>query len=66
MPRVQKRMIGVRDDMVRDLAELGPIFADFEIVEIGEGEERNVVLIAKKSDEKQLVSDLPLEWETTD
>jgi hypothetical protein len=57
MARAQKRMINLHDAMVRELAEFDPLFSDFKIVEVGEGEERNIVLVAKTPEEKQKLAE---------
>jgi|HubBroStandDraft_2_1064218.scaffolds.fasta_scaffold2375623_1 hypothetical protein len=57
MARAQKRMINIHDAMIRELAELDPLFSDFKIVEVGEGEERNIVIVAKTPEEKKKLAE---------
>ena len=57
MARAEKRMINIHDAMVRELAELDPLFSDFKIVEVGEGEERNIVIVAKTPEEKKKLAE---------
>jgi hypothetical protein len=57
MPRALKRTINVHDSMIRELVELDSLFAEFKIVEVGKGEERSIVLVAKTPEEKQKLAD---------
>jgi hypothetical protein len=65
MVRAQKRMINLHDAMIRELAELDPLFSDFKIVAVGEGEERNIVLVAKTPEEKRKLAEALAKAEKT-
>jgi hypothetical protein len=65
MVRAQKRMINLHDAMIRELAELDPLFSDFKIVAVGEGEERNIVLVAKTPEEKRTLAEALAKAEKT-
>jgi hypothetical protein len=67
MPRALKRMVDAHDSMIRELAEIDPLFSDFKVVEVGEGVDRTLVLVSKTPEEKrQLAEALAKAEEITD
>jgi hypothetical protein len=67
MPRALKRTLNVHDSMIREFAELDPLFCDFKVMEVGEGVDRSLVLVAKTPEEKQKLAEaLAAAEETTD
>jgi hypothetical protein len=51
------RGVSVRDDMIGEPTERGLLLSAFVIVEIGEGSERDLALVAKTPDKKQPLAD---------
>jgi hypothetical protein len=65
MPRALMRLVSVCDDMLRELADPGLLLSAFMIVEIGEGSERGLALVAKTPNKNQQLSDASAPSEET-
>ena len=65
MARALRRTINAHDAMIRELGEFDPLVSDFKIVEVGEGEERNIALVAKTPEEKQKLAEALAKAEKT-